>query len=197
METNLTRRSFITGIALLVGGHFAVAARQPLSQGVVHAIAELPRRLPVTSVDWLWPLGAYSDVKSYCGTGPLPRNVATIPWIGCFILSPGHGAAGTFSNHLVEVTVGENGEEVFTVDGTVIKDQPTPSRTNVEFVHPTVGGYSFCEAAGPDACATSVGVWSRNPDHTVLFTVAECLPPTYHVCVLSQENWDYQKSREH
>ena len=146
-------------------------------------------------------LGPYAVINTYCGEEGIPQNVVTIPWIGCFSLSAGHSATGTFSNHQVEVAVDAAGNAVFTVDGTVVKTSHDLQRhvqeTNVPYVHAGgVDGYSICPDAGPSSCPSSINVFSRNADKSVLFMVSECFPPRYRACVLTQKNWDYQKSRQ-
>jgi hypothetical protein len=143
-------------------------------------------------------LGAYGCTSSYCGKGPIPRDIEEIPWIGCFSLSAGHTARGMLSNQHVEVTVDATGEEVFTVNGTVVRNVDparSTSGTNVPFAGSMgVAGYRFCQDASR-GCPSDIEVFSRNPDKSVLFMVAECLPPNYGVCVLDQENWDYEMRR--
>lgn len=143
-------------------------------------------------------MAKFAVPKTYCGTDDVPRDVTTIPWIGCFVLSAGHSATGTLSNHRIEVTVGADGYEVFTADGTEIVTNRPPqqpaSGTNLPYVHVAGSGYAFCKDAGMPRCPTNIGVFSRNADHSVLFTVAECYGPEYHVCVLTQKNWDFYES---
>lgn len=146
-------------------------------------------------------LGVYGKLPSYCGTKEIARNVQSIPEIGCFYLSAGHGAVGTFASHRVEVSVDDAGIEVFKVDGaSIVETRETASGTQLPYVG--VGGtagYRFCErpADRNTGCPVSITVFSRNPDKTILFTVSECVPPEYRVCVSTQENWNYEKSRRH
>jgi hypothetical protein len=148
------------------------------------------------------PLGVYGQTSTYCGSGAIPQNAATIPWIGCFSLSAGHRATGTFSNHNVDVSVDIAGNEVFSVDGTVVvektRDPPRHGReTNIPYVHPDgVDGYSICPDESPGSCPSHIDVFSRNADKSVLFMVAECFPPLYRSCVLTQKNWDFETSRQ-
>jgi hypothetical protein len=146
-------------------------------------------------------LGVYGKTSSYCGRGAVPRDVSTIPLIGCFYLSAGHGAKGTLSKHRIDLSVDSAGNEVFKVDGTLITDtRDTASLTNLPYVGAGgVAGYRICEGATDRniGCPTTITVFSRNPDKTVLFEVVECLPPGYRLCVSTQENWDYEKSRIH
>lgn len=143
-------------------------------------------------------LAKFGMLKTFCGTDDIPRDVTTIPWIGCFMLSAGHSATGILSNHHIEVAVSAEGEEVFTADGTVIKTnrppQTPPHGTNVPYVYPMGSGYAFCEGTGTPYCLTDIGVHSRNADHSTIFTVSECYAPEYRVCVLTQENWDFYKA---
>ena len=146
------------------------------------------------------PLGVYRAATTYCGLDPIRQDPAILPEIGCFVLSPGHVAKGTFSGHAVEVSVAPTGEETFNVDGTQIRsffDQTkNPSVfTNLRFVRPAGGGsgYAVCLDDGRN-CPSSINVFSRNADKTVLFTVSECLPPAYLACAISRENWNYLKS---
>ena len=146
-------------------------------------------------------LGPYGRLDSYCGTGRIPQDVATIPWIGCVYLSAGHGARGTFWNHNVEIAVGADGREAFTVDGTSITETHSPQRTasgtNMPFVRVGgVDGYWICQGTSGAACPSDITIFSRNPDKSVLFMVSECLAPTYHLCVTTRENWNYEKSRQ-
>lgn len=146
-------------------------------------------------------LGAYRRTSTYCGGAMIPRNQPTIPQVGCFYLSAGHRATGTVARHLIEVSVDDAGTEIFKVDGQRITDtRDIASRTNLPFVKAGgVAGYSICE--GPtdrnSGCPSSITIFSRGPDKSVLFVVAKCLPPEYHLCVTTQANWDYEKSRRH
>lgn len=143
------------------------------------------------------PLGIYGATSTYCGKGPVQQNVKTLPLIGCIQLSAGHGASGEFSGHAVKVIVDGAGHEAFTIDGTLIGEMG--GRPSLPFVRPAGGGagYAICQDASSPSCPANITVFSRNPDRSVLFVVAECLPPTNHVCVTTQENWDYEKSRQH
>jgi len=146
------------------------------------------------------PMGRYSSPSTYCGPGSPRQNVDTIPWIGCFSLTAGHRAAGSLSGQRVEVAVDQDGREVFTVNGTVLTHtfgaNRTPSRTNLPNVRLSGAGYSFCDDEAGNYCGVNIGIFSRNPDKSVLFMVAECLPPHGRLCALDQENWDYEKSRQ-
>jgi hypothetical protein len=142
------------------------------------------------------PLGVYGATSTYCGKGVVPKNGKTIPLIGCFQLSAGHSAIGEFSGHTVKVTVDGAGHEAFTVDGKLIGEMA--GRPTLPFVRPAGGGagYAICQNASSPSCPANITVFARNPDGSVLFVVAECLAPTNHVCVTTQENWDYEKSRQ-
>lgn len=144
-------------------------------------------------------LGVYGRLETFCGNGEIPRDIDSIPKFGCFYLSPGHSAIGTFSNHRVEVSVDVAGREMFDVDDILVanarKPQRTASGTNLPYVYArSVAGFSFCENATGPSCPSSITVLLRTGDKTVLFMVGECFPPTYHVCVDTQENWDYEVS---
>jgi hypothetical protein len=143
-------------------------------------------------------MGRYLSVKTYCGKDPIPQDVTTLPWVGCFSLSAGHKVAGTFSNQKVEVAVDTMGKEVFTVNGTVVTRTHDPLRTNLSYVLVSGGdGYAICPDTGPiNPCPSSINVFSRNADKSVLFVVAQCLPPRFKVCVLNRENWDAEISRQ-
>lgn len=145
------------------------------------------------------PLGAYGSMSTYCGKGSITENVVTIPWIGCFSLSAGHRASGVLSGQHVEIAVDSNGQEIFTVNGSVVTGtfgpNRTPSGTNLPFVRVSGAGYSFCEDQTTAHCAIDVSIFSRDPDKSVHFMVAECFPPPGRLCVLNQKNWDYEKSR--
>jgi hypothetical protein len=146
-------------------------------------------------------LGIYGETASYCGAGAVARNPVTIPNIGCFRLSPGHAAVGRFSTHRVEVSVNSQGHEIFSVNGApVVETHETASGTQLPYVGVGgVAGYRFCE--GPTdrntGCPVSITIFSRDADRTALFMVSECLPPKYRLCVTTQANWDYEKSRAH
>lgn len=145
------------------------------------------------------PLGAYAATSTFCGPGRVPADPVAIPWIGCFSLSAGHNAGGTFANRSVNVAVDASGHETFTVDGIVVHDELEPpqprSRTNLPFVYTDgSGGYRVCPGYA-DRCPSDVGVFSRNPDRSVLFMISECLPPDYNACVSTQDNWNYEVSR--
>jgi hypothetical protein len=144
-------------------------------------------------------LGRYGKLSTYCGVGQIPMNPSAIKRFGCFYLSPEHSTIGTFADHRVEAAVGANGREVFAVDGTLVQDverrKQEASGTNLPFVYRGgVDGYRICHGASGDGCATDIMVFSRNSDKSVLFVVDECLPPSFNVCVQSQESWDYQMS---
>jgi hypothetical protein len=146
-------------------------------------------------------LGVYGKTSTYCGAEAIPRNSPIIPEIGCFYLSPGHRATRTFSTHRVEVSVDSAGVEVFKVDGALVMEaRDTASGTKLPYVGASgAAGYRFCE--GPTdrntGCPATITIFSSDSDKTVLFIVSECLPPTYRVCVTTQENWNYEKSRLH
>lgn len=140
-----------------------------------------------------------SPASSYallCGDDPISRDASTIPWIGCFYLSAGHSATGTFANQKVEVSVDAAGNDIFKVNGTVVTRTRDPQGTNVPYVRPTGSGYSVCPDATSDNCSSGIDVHSHNADKTVLFVVSECLPPRNreHVCVLKQKDWDFENS---
>lgn len=103
--------------------------------------------------------------------------------------------------HRVEVSLDNAGNEAFKVDGALITDTGnTASGTNLAYVGAGgVAGYRFCE--GPtdrnNGCPASITIYSRAADKSVLFMVSQCMGPKYRVCVLTQENWDYEKSRQH
>jgi len=144
----------------------------------------------------------YLSVKTFCGKDPIPQNIAAIPWIGCFSLSAGHSATGTFSNQHVDVAVDASGQEIFTVNGTVVVDKNDFAQhireTNLPYVRlEGTAGYSICPdtATGSENCPSSINIYSRNPDKSVIFMVSECVPPLYHACAMTQDGWDYQKSR--
>jgi hypothetical protein len=147
------------------------------------------------------PLGVYGKTSTYCGAEAIPQNPTTIPQIGCFYLSAGRGATGTFATHRVELSVNGEGKEVFKVDGTYITDNhETATWTNLPYVSVGgVAGYSICKEPTDrnSACPSRISIFSRNPDKTVLFMVTECLPPGYHLCVTTESNWEYEKSRQH
>jgi hypothetical protein len=148
-------------------------------------------------------LGVYGKLSTYCGKQVIPRDPSAIPEFGCFYLSAGRGAKGTFATHRVEISVDGAGKEAFKVDGTLVVDtHDTATWTNLPYVMAGgAAGYSICE--GPTdrisglGCPSTIEVWSRNPDKTILFLVSECLPPEYRQCVVSQAGWDYAKSRRH
>jgi len=148
----------------------------------------------------LQKLGPYGKRSSYCGSKAVPRDISTIPFIGCFYLSAGHSAQGTLSKHQIDLSVDTAGNEVFKVDGIVITDtQDTASETNLAYVGRGAAGYTFCE--GPTdrntMCPADITIFSRNADKSVLFLVSECLAPQYRICVTTPENWDYENSRRH
>jgi hypothetical protein len=146
-------------------------------------------------------LGSYGRLKTYCGKLPISVDPRSIPQFGCFVLSPGHAAKGAFFGHQVTVAVDASGQELFTADGIVVEEtkdssKPQAQRTNVPFVHNQgTAGYTFCQRPTDNFCPAHITVFERNPNKTILFTVSECLPPTYQTCVMTQENWDYEVSR--
>lgn len=111
-------------------------------------------------------LGAYGRASTYCGADAIPRNKPIIPQVGCFYLSAGHQALGTFATHLVEVAVDATGAEVFKVDGHVVVElRRTPTLTNLPFVRAGgVAGYSICkgEAGRSSGCPSSITIFSRD-----------------------------------
>jgi hypothetical protein len=146
-------------------------------------------------------LGVYGATRSYCGHGAIPQDVTDIPWVGCFLLSPGHSASGTIAGHLVQVSVDESGTESFLVDAQKLShvfghDRPT-SGTNLPDVRGAGGdaGYAFCNSDIATDCPSQITVFSRNTDKTVLLTALQCLPPDNHICVSNKEMWDYQNAR--
>jgi len=147
------------------------------------------------------PLGVYGKTSTYCGAEAIPRNPPTIPQVGCFYLSAGHGATGTLATHQVELSVDGAGKEMFKVDGTRITDaHDTATWTNLAYVSAGgAAGYSICE--GPtdrnSGCPSRITIFSRDPDKAVLFIVSQCLAPEFRLCVTTQANWDYEKSRRH
>jgi hypothetical protein len=148
------------------------------------------------------PLGPYAEISTYCGRAGIADNVTTIPWVGCFRLHAGNSAEGTFAGKRLRIQVDASGAEHFSVNGLGIvnriqKPGRTASGTNLPLVHAGgVGGYAFCRGGEPlNFCPSDIEVFTRAPDKSVVFTVAECLPPTYQVCVLTLENWRYEVSR--
>jgi hypothetical protein len=93
------------------------------------------------------------------------------------------------------------GREVFEVDGTRIVDtHDTATWTNLPYVSAGgVAGYSFCQepTARGSGCPSNITIFSKDRGKGILFLVSRCLPPSYHVCVTTQENWDYEISRRH
>lgn len=133
--------------------------------------------------------------STYCRNHPIQHDNPSIPWIGCFYLSAGHHAEGTFSSHHVEAGVDPTGSEIFIVDGTVVEAQTTESHTNLPFVRLDPVGYEFCEDSTSTSCPTQIAVFSRDSDKSILFLVSECFRPKYQYCVTSQEEWDSEVSR--
>jgi hypothetical protein len=131
-----------------------------------------------------------------CGQETIPRDVMTIPWIGCFSLSAGHSAIDTFSNQKVEVAVDAAGQETFTVNGTAITIRD-PLATNLPYVRRSPLGYAICpdDAKSDSSCPSRIEVFFRNADKSILFVVSECLPPSNQVCAMTQKNWDFEQSR--
>jgi hypothetical protein len=146
-------------------------------------------------------LGVYGKISEYCGANEIARNVQNIPAIGCFYLSAGHSAIGTFASHRVSVSVDDAGKEVFTVDGVlVVETHDTASGTILAYIGIAgVAGYRICEGPTDNytGCPTDITVYARNSDKTILFMVSECIAPKFYVCVSTQENWNYEKSRPH
>lgn len=138
------------------------------------------------------PLGAYGQLSTYCGNGAIPRDPVSIPALGCFYLSANQSASGDFVGHRIRLTVDALGSETYAVDGTTILSTGIRS-TNVADVKPSSSGYALCLPDG-DKCPIRLDVFSRNPDHTVLFTVSQCAPPQYKVCAITPENYEYAKS---
>jgi hypothetical protein len=142
------------------------------------------------------PLGSYGSLSTYCGKGPIPRNPPNLPWIGCFVVTAGHVVTGAIGGHRVAVSVDLRGVESFNVDGVTVEDRDTaegPRRgTNlrVSDVKPSLSGYGFsCNKGG--GCATTIDVFGRRPDKSVLWTISQCGPaPIFNVCALSRENYD-------
>lgn len=133
--------------------------------------------------------------STYCRNHPIQHDAPSIPWIGCFYLSAGHHAEGTFSFHNVEVGVDPSGLAIFIVDGTMVEAQPSESHTNLSFVRRDPIGYEFCEGTTATSCPTHIAVFSRDTDKSVLFLVSECFAPKYQYCVTSQDEWDSEVDR--
>jgi hypothetical protein len=146
-------------------------------------------------------LGVYGKTSTYCGTKEIARNPQAIPDVGCFYLSSGRHAIGTLASHHIDVSVDNAGVEVFMVDGDLVVDtRDTASGTNIAYVGASgTTGYRFCEGATDrnTGCPISLIAFSRNADKSIFFMVSECVPPNYRLCVTTQENWDYEKSRQH
>ncbi len=144
-------------------------------------------------------MDGYRPAPRLCGEKSAPLNVETIPWIGCFYLAPGHNSTGTFIGHKVDIGVDVDGVGQFIVDGAAIeytrKSTKTTSGTNIPYVG-TVGGsgISICNDGERSSCPSLISVISSNEDKTILFSVAECLPPDFRTCVLTKANWDYKIS---
>jgi hypothetical protein len=182
----------------LAGGHLMSNAKALLKNGATLAAALVMTGLflshqATAQSSSAAPAGRYALL---CGDDPIPRDAPTIPWIGCFSLSAGHSATGTLANQKVEVSVDATGNEVFTVNGTVVTINRGSQPTNVSSVRPTGSGYAFCTDAAADNCPAGITVHSRNADKSVFFVVSECLPPRgrEHVCVMKQKDWDFAKS---
>ena len=165
------------------------------------AIAALPANNAHAQNPPLSALSPYGRLSTWCGRNPIPREVVTLPSIGCFVLSPAHSASGEIAGHRVEVGVDENGQDVFTADGTVVTaiydpQQHPPRFSNLPYAHTMGGdGFAFCLGSTNLSCPSTIEVFSRNPDKTVLFIVSNCLPPDYRVCVNTQESWNYETSK--
>ena len=146
------------------------------------------------------PLGSYANLSTYCGHDPIQTDPATIPEFGCFRLTSKHTASATISTHVVQVGVGDDGNEFFSADGIQIEEVPDPSRKpphkiNLPFVNEASSGYGFCENDATGYCPVHITVFSRDPDKSVLFMVSHCLPPNNQVCVSTKRNWDYEMSK--
>jgi hypothetical protein len=176
---------------------FLVASAVGLAGAIIQnaSLAQTPKVIAPS-------LGAYGRLDTYCGAGEIPHDPAEIPLIGCFYLSREHKTTGMIQSHRVEVSVNDAGEEVFSVDGTYVYEingpQAPPSHTNLPYIRPQGGaGYGICENDATNYCPMDIAVFARNPDKSVLFTVAECMPPDNRLCVLSKANWDAERERLH
>jgi hypothetical protein len=134
-----------------------------------------------------------------CGEKGVAWDVATIPQIGCFALSPGKSATGTFLGTIIKVSVDANGKEVITADGKPAPDDSRQSSLKVNNMYVKVGGVAgamFCEDSNgvEGDCVASIDVMSNNPDKSVNFDVSKCLKGKEMVCAGNQEVWDYVKS---
>jgi hypothetical protein len=202
----MTSRSYETNLVIGISNRHEGIFMKLLCKGIGFAVLVAmsgsvflsPTRAQVPAES---PLGSYGKLSTFCGEKAIPRNEPTIPQVGCFYLSAGHRATGTFAKHRVEVSVDDAGTEIFAVDGTRIVDaHDTATWTNLPFVSVGgVAGYSICE--GPtdrrSGCPSNINIFSKDTSKTVLFLVSKCFAPEYRFCVSSQESWDYESSRKH
>jgi len=81
----------------------------------------------------------------------------------------------------------------------VKEDRHTATWTNLPYVSEGgVAGYLFSKEAEDrnSPHPSHIEIYSRNPDKSILFMVVECLPPNSRLCVTTQKNWDFEKSRQ-
>lgn len=145
------------------------------------------------------PWNPQNAQNTFCGGETPPQGSATIPFAGCFVLSAGQSAAGVFASHNVVVSLNSYGQISYTVDSTLVSgSQRTASGTNLPFVQDrSINGMSFCLGTTDDSsCPSNITIFSRKPDRSVIFLVAECFPPDYRSCVVSQKMWDMAHSHQ-
>jgi hypothetical protein len=111
-------------------------------------------------------------------------------------LITGHSAKGNFSGHQIEVSVGPTGMEAFKADGMAVMSMFDRTKrpsvfTNLNYVRPSGGSSGYAICLDGSGCPSDITVFSRNSDKTVLFLVSECVPPDYHRCETTQENWNF------
>jgi len=140
-------------------------------------------------------LGTYANLPNQiCGQKGVAWDITTIPQIGCFALSSGKSATGTFLGITIVVSVGADGNEVITADGKPIPDDPRQTPLKINNINVLgAGGVSLCpesnRSVGTSGCVAGIEVISRNSDKSINYYVSQCFD-NGQWCVTNQENWD-------
>ena len=108
-----------------------------------------------------------------CGSQGMLTDVTQIPSVGCFRLSPGHTATGTFTGHELTISVNADGEACH-VDGTAFN-------------------CSGCVDASRDGCPAMLTVHSRDHDGFINFLLSRKSAEGGYVT--NPENLDFEQKR--
>jgi hypothetical protein len=140
-------------------------------------------------------LGAYSNFfQDLCGKQGVRWNPDELPSIGCFGLSSGKSASGTFSGLRFEIAVDSDSKELCKVNDTIIGAKEAGTATSLPNVVGSCPDLSFCDdGVRPPDCATILRLLARNSDGSIFFHISRRIGP--HAYVTNQENWDAEQAR--